>query len=126
MASAEVQPFRLSKIGVILLGVSDLDRSIAFYRDKLGLKVTGQFEGFAFLETSGVTLALSRGLAQATGRGAGATEVVFSVDHVRAAHSALRDAGVEFSIEPRVVAPPNFAANFNDPDGHGLSIFGPE
>jgi|SRR5579871_1773275 len=126
MGSSAVQPFRLSTIGLVLLGVADLEKSVGFYRDKLGLKVTAQFEGFAFLETSGVTLGLSHGLAQATSRGAGATEVVFAVDHVRAAYQALRDVGVEFSIEPRVVSPPNFAANFNDPDGHALSIFGPE
>jgi catechol 2,3-dioxygenase-like lactoylglutathione lyase family enzyme len=123
---APAEPFRLSKIALILLGVSDVEKSIAFYKEKLGLKLTAQFEGFAFFDTGGATLGLSRGLAQATNRGAGATEVVFSVDHVRVAYQALRDAGVPFSIEPRQIAGQNFAANFNDPDGHGLSIFGPE
>lgn len=118
--------FRLSKIGVIVLGVSDLDKSVAFYRDRLGLKVTMQFEGFAFLDTASVTLVLNTGLAKATGRGAGATEVVFAVEHVRAAYEALRQQGVEFTHEPRAVAGPNWAANFQDPDGHLLSVFGPE
>lgn len=119
-------PFRLSKIGLVMLGVSDLEKSIAFYRDRLGLALAMQFEGFAFLETSGVTLALSRGLAQATQQLVGATEVVFAVEHVRAAYDALRGQGVEFVNEPRVVSPGNYAANFRDPDGHLLSVFGPE
>lgn len=120
------EQFRLSKIGVIMLGVADIEKSVPFYRDQLGLKLSAQFEGFAFFDASGVTLALSGGLARATGRGAGATEIVFSVEHIRRAFEALRTAGVEFSGEPRVVSGPNWAANFRDPDGHILSIFGPE
>jgi catechol 2,3-dioxygenase-like lactoylglutathione lyase family enzyme len=120
------EQFRLSKIGLIMLGIDDLEKSVAFYRDQLGLKLSAQFEGFAFLDGSGVTLALSRALAQATGKGPGATEIVFSVEHVRAAYDALRAAGVNFLTEPRVVSGANWAANFKDPDGHLLSIFGPE
>ena len=120
------EPFKLSKIGIIMLGVADIEKSVPFYRDRLGLKLAARFEEFAFFEASGVTLALSRGLARATGRGAGATEIVFSVEHIRQAYEALRAAGVEFSGEPRVVSAPNWAANFRDPDGHILSIFGPE
>jgi catechol 2,3-dioxygenase-like lactoylglutathione lyase family enzyme len=118
--------FKLSKIGLVMLGVSDLERSIGFYRDRLGLTLAMQFESFAFFEGGGVTLALSRGLVQGAGPIAGATEVVFAVEHVRAAFDALRGQGVEFVNEPRVVSPGNFAANFRDPDGHLLSVFGPE
>jgi catechol 2,3-dioxygenase-like lactoylglutathione lyase family enzyme len=74
-----------------------------------------------------VTLVLSEGLARAaSGSIAGATEVVFPVADVRAAYQALRGKGVEFTIEPRAVSGPMWAANFRDPDRHGLSIFGPE
>ncbi|HLH00117.1 MAG TPA: VOC family protein [Bryobacteraceae bacterium] len=118
--------FRLAKIGLVMLGVSDVAASVAFYRDKLGMKLTGQFEGFAFFDAGAVALALSRGLAQATGKGPGATEVVFSVEHVRSAYDALRAQGVEFVNEPRVISPGNWGANFRDPDGHLLSVFGPE
>jgi catechol 2,3-dioxygenase-like lactoylglutathione lyase family enzyme len=118
--------FRLSKIGLVMLGVSDLEKSIGFYRDRLGLTLAMRFEGFAFFEAGGVTLALNRGLVQGTGPIAGASEVVFAVEHVRAAFEALRAQGVEFINEPRVVSPGNFAANFRDPDGHLLSVFGPE
>jgi catechol 2,3-dioxygenase-like lactoylglutathione lyase family enzyme len=120
------EPFRLSKIGVIMLGATSLDKSVPFYRDCLGLKLTAQFEGFAFFDAGGQTLALNTGLPKATGRGAGATELVFSVEHVRAAYDALRTQGVEFFQEPRQIAGPNWGANFHDPDGHILSIFGPE
>jgi len=120
------EQFRLTKVGLVMLGIADLEKSVAFYRDRLGMKLTAQFEGFAFFDGGGMTLALSLGLAQATGKGAGAVEVVFSVEHVGAAYDALRNQGVQFSSEPRVISPGNWGADFRDPDGHILSIFGPE
>ena len=119
--------FALSKIGVVMLGVKDLGRSIAFYRDKLGLPLAQEIPNdFAFFNAGSVTLALAIPLAKHTGQGAGATEVVFSVDDITSAHQALRARGVEFVQEPRVVTGAMWAANFNDPDGHRLSIFGPK
>ena len=117
---------KLMQIGVVMLGVVDLNRSVAFYRDKLGLSVKQEIPGFAFLDGGGVTLCLSEPLARATGRGAGATEIVFSVEDVRTGYEALRGRGVQFTHEPRNVNGPMWAANFEDPDGHKLSIFGPE
>jgi catechol 2,3-dioxygenase-like lactoylglutathione lyase family enzyme len=117
---------KLTQIGVVMLGVTDLSRSVAFYRDQLGLTVKQEIPGFAFLDGGGVTLCLSQPLARATGRGAGATEIVFSVDDVRAAFEALHGRGVQFTHEPRNVSGPMWAANFEDPDNHKLSIFGPE
>jgi predicted enzyme related to lactoylglutathione lyase len=73
-----------------------------------------------------VTLALSEGLARAVPQIGEAVEVVFAVDGVREAYEALRAKGVAFRMEPRVVAGTNWAANFDDPDGHHLSVFGPE
>ncbi|HEY6271964.1 MAG TPA: VOC family protein [Terriglobales bacterium] len=118
--------FKLSQIGVVMLGTKEIGRSIAFYRDTLGLTLKTAFEGFAFFDGGGVTLVLSEGLAQGSSSMVGATEVVFSVPDVRAAHQGLLAKGVEFTIGPRQVSGPMWAANFRDPDGHGLSVFGPE
>ena len=47
------------RISLITLGVSDLQRSLEFYRDGLGLPTTRRAEdGIVFFRTSGVTLAL--------------------------------------------------------------------
>jgi catechol 2,3-dioxygenase-like lactoylglutathione lyase family enzyme len=121
--SDEVQ---LKRIGVVMLGVQDIARSVEFYRDKLGLNVQNQFPGFAFFDADGVTLCVSEPLAKASGQTVGATEVVFAVGSVRAAYAELQKKGVTFTHEPRNVAGTSWAANFNDPDGHRLSIFGPE
>jgi catechol 2,3-dioxygenase-like lactoylglutathione lyase family enzyme len=117
---------QLSRIGLIMLGVQDVARSVEFYRDKLGLKLQNQFPGFAFFDAGGVTLCASEPLGRVAGAVAGATEVVFAVDSVRAGYAGLQKKGIVFTHEPRNVAGTSWAANFNDPDGHRLSIFGPE
>lgn len=116
---------RLGKLGTVMLGVADLDRSLAFYRDVLGLEVQAAFGEFAFLEAGGVKLGLRRtkGLVPSTDELR--TELVFDVPDVGAAHRALSARGVTFRIAPRPVTGDQFAADFRDPDGHVLSIFGP-
>ncbi len=47
------------RISLITLGVSDLERSLRFYRDGLGLPTTWNADkGVIFFQTTGVTLAL--------------------------------------------------------------------
>ncbi|MDQ3812396.1 MAG: VOC family protein [Armatimonadota bacterium] len=46
------------RISLITLGVFDLARSTAFYRDGLGLPTTGDFEGVTFFKLKGTWLAL--------------------------------------------------------------------
>jgi catechol 2,3-dioxygenase-like lactoylglutathione lyase family enzyme len=115
----------LSRIGVLILGVTDLERSVGYYRDTLGLPVRGTGGEFAFLDAGGITLALRESRALSPPGEEGGVEVVFSVEDVGAAHAALRSRGVEFRCDPRVVTGDQFAADFRDPDGHVLSIFGP-
>jgi catechol 2,3-dioxygenase-like lactoylglutathione lyase family enzyme len=118
--------FRLSRVGVIILGVADLGHSVTFYRERLGLELTSQTDNFSFFNAGGITLALSTNLSRALGKEPGAVEVVFSVDHVRVAYVELQGRGIVFRDEPRIVTGTMRAANFSDPDGHALSIFGPE
>jgi catechol 2,3-dioxygenase-like lactoylglutathione lyase family enzyme len=108
-----------------MLGVSDMAASKAYYCDTLGLELSGEHGGFCFLQAGGVSLALSTELGSPLGERTG-VEVVFSVEHVREAYEALKAEGVQFRIEPRAVAGPMWATDFRDPDGHILSIFGPE
>jgi uncharacterized protein len=47
------------RISIVTLGVKDLERSLRFYRDGLGLPTTRKAEqGIVFFQTSGVCLAL--------------------------------------------------------------------
>jgi predicted enzyme related to lactoylglutathione lyase len=69
---------------------------------------------------------LSRGHTHAAPHVAGATEVVFQVESVRATHRALIVQGISFVTEPHQATPTDWVAHFRDADGHLLSIFGPE
>ena len=120
------QRFNLPRVSMIMLGVRDLEKSVSFYRDRLGIDIRQRIPGFAFLASGALTIVLSEPLAKNVSPLVGATEVIFSVNDVRASYEALKDQGVEFSQEPRNVSGPMWAANFRDPDGHLLTLFGPE
>ena len=117
------QNIRLSQISAIMLGVRDLAQALAFYKEKLGLKAIMQEPQLALLQCGTVMLGLSRAHAHGAAHVAGATEVVFQVQNVRAAHRALTAQGVSFATEPHQVTPTDWAAHFRDADGHLLSIF---
>jgi predicted enzyme related to lactoylglutathione lyase len=111
---------------MITLGVSSLAESVAFYRDTVRLELQGQAEGFAFFNAGPVSLVLNVPLGKAVEPRAGAMEIVFSVAGVRAAYTELTERGCQFTISPRVVNGPSWAATFTDPDGHRLTLYGPE
>ena len=116
----------LLRIGNIMLGTTDLERAVAFYHVTLGLPLQSQTAGFAFLDAGSLTLSLSTAHARLSDPVAGGVEVVFAVDGVQESHAELKDRGVEFLTEPSHVTGDQWAANFRDPDGHLLSVFGPE
>ncbi|HEX7286789.1 MAG TPA: VOC family protein [Candidatus Angelobacter sp.] len=126
MTNPTAQPLPLSRISNIMLGVRDLEQALAFYHGKLGLPVTVQEPQIALLNAGPVGLGLSPGHARMAPHVAGATEVVFQVEHVRAAFAALEQQGITFMNQPRQATPTDWVAHFRDPDGHLLSIFGPE
>lgn len=118
--------FAQMKASIVILAVTDLNRSIEFYRDRLGLKLTGTNEDFAFFDAGGITIALRAGLPEADKTDLASTEIAFGVDHVKPAYQALIKAGVAFKREPRIVTGTTWATDFRDPDGHVLSVVGPE
>ncbi len=118
--------FASNGVSMVMLGVTDIERSLALYRDQLGFSVAMQFPGFAILNAGGVQLVLSEPLGGQTEQKVGAMELVIAVENVKAAHANLIERGVSFSQAPREVNPTAWAANFDDPDGHHLSLYGPE
>jgi catechol 2,3-dioxygenase-like lactoylglutathione lyase family enzyme len=114
--------FRLSKVTYVMLGVADVHASINFYQGKLGLNATMASNDLAFFDAGTISLVVS----SEVGKQPGDSEVVFAVDHVQTAYDALRRAGVAFDHEPHAVTESSWAANFRDPDGHVLSVFGPK
>ncbi len=112
--------------GNLIIMVSDLGKSLKFYENTLGLKVTGGIPGeFAFLQWGGITLALretDRPIAKCL------CEISFSVEDVRSVFKDLSDKGIAFTKPLRAVTGNDeaelLASDFVDPDGHILSISG--
>jgi len=116
---------KLSKIGTLMLAVADLPRAVAFYRDVLGVPVRFATEEFAFLDGGAVMLGLRRDAKLGTPGENLRSEVVFEVEDVDAAYAALAARGVEFKHAVRQASGDRYVADFRDPDGNAISIFGP-
>lgn len=128
--SRPVPPSPLSALGTVILYVAKMPRSVAFYRDVLGLPVRLDSPEWVELETGGATLALHAGVKPAPAGGPDPdsvphAHVSFAVASVAAAHAALEGRGVAFVHGPRPIAPGISLARFRDPDGHSLSVSGP-
>ena len=114
------------RLHAVMLGVRDVDASVAFYTEKLGLTPCGRFEDFAFVEASGSMLVLSAQLFRTRPpSGSVPVEIVLGVGGVRDAYERLRARGVTFLSEPHSIDGTNDVANFEDLDGHLFSLYGP-
>lgn len=115
--------FGLSAIAQVALTVHDIPRATAFYRDTLGLPVVLETPEMVFLQAGDIRLLL--GLAERT-HGTHSSIVYFKVDDVTFAYRALRERGVGFTHEPRIVhrgrATDVWLAHFQDPDRNELAL----
>jgi len=115
----------------VILRVSDLDRSTAFYRDRVGLRLQSLNDEFAVFDAGDMVLMLEHLPKPPSSPSAGLaafTEIVLESADVLATHAAMQARGVQFKREPRAVTTDEarvmYAADFRDPDGHVLSIAG--
>lgn len=126
-------PFRLNKIGHVVLNVSDLDRSVRFYTELLGFQVSDVYPdtmvpgGMVFMRCNsdhhGVALVGSlAGASHSTELNHMAFEVS-SLDEVVRAREHLRRHGVAIDFDGRRRAGCQIAVEFRDPDGHRLEIY---
>lgn len=91
----------LSTIGQIAIKVQELERAVAFYRDRLGMKFLFQAPpGLAFFDAGGVRLMLSR----PEGESGGTSVLYFRVDDIQDSTATLKERGVRFTDEPHVIA----------------------
>ncbi len=123
------------RLSVLTLGVADLERALAFYRDGLGLPTQGivgrEFDhgAVAFFDLAGgVRLAIwaqadiahDTGLAPTPPSPTAFTlgHNVSSRDEVAAVIAQARRAGAEIVKEPQDTFYGGYAGYFRDPDGH--------
>lgn len=114
---------RLGQIGQIGVTVTDLDQSIAFYRDVLGLKFLFRAPNLAFFDCAGIRLML--GLPEANGE-TFRPILYFKVDDIQSAADELARRGVTFESKPALVARLEkhdfWLAAFRDPDRNVIEL----
>jgi len=116
---------KLSAINHITFSVSDLNRSIAFYKDALGadLLVTGR--KLAYFELGGVWIALN--VEESIPRSEiyqSYTHIAFTVtsDELQAWEERLRGAGISLEVSRPRHPRDGESVYFRDPDGHLLEL----
>jgi|SRR4051812_8550484 lactoylglutathione lyase len=112
-----------SRVGYINVGVRDLERSVAFYRDVLGFKLESSSPEFSYarFDVNGFRLGMGAGeVDQFTGRPPGGrhTGIGLTVQDVNAAYNELKGKGVEFPMVPAKMPWGGFMGIFSDPDGN--------
>jgi catechol 2,3-dioxygenase-like lactoylglutathione lyase family enzyme/HEAT repeat protein len=127
MVTPKGAPAMEPRISLVTLGVGDLERSIRFYRDGLGLPMRPDTEGVAFFETRGTWLGLFPRVAlaedaevTAAGEGFPGFSLAHNVrtrDEVDALLAAAARAGAKIVKPAADTSWGGYSGYFADPDG---------
>lgn len=126
-------PFNITKIGHVVLNCTDLERSVKFYTEVLGFRISDVYGsdiapgGMVFMRFNpdhhGVALV---GKMPGESHGIELNHLAFEVgtlDEVLRARDHLRRHNVAIDFEGRRRAGAQIAVEFKDPDGHLLEIY---
>jgi catechol 2,3-dioxygenase-like lactoylglutathione lyase family enzyme len=125
----------LLRIQSVIIHCSDLARSLAFYRDRLGFPVKRLYEDQAEFHCGPVTLVLRLAPPQnspfrAVGTpdppdASGRAQLSFEVLNLDEFYSEMKKKGVEFALPPTPPSPDDFGkklAVLLDPDGFPIAV----
>ncbi len=114
----------LSSIGQINIPVHDLESSIEFYQNVLGMEFLFQVPSMAFFDCGGIRILLA--IPEDSASDHPSSIIYFKVDDIHSATDALRDRGVAFSETPALIAemPDHdlWMSFFKDPDENTLAL----
>jgi catechol 2,3-dioxygenase-like lactoylglutathione lyase family enzyme len=129
----EGHPFRIGKLGHVVLNVRDVERSARFYTEMLGLEISDVYPeemvpgGMVFLRCNpdhhGIALVGSMTTEAANVELNHLAFEVASLDEVVRARDHLRRHGVTIDFAGRRRAGCQLAVEFRDPDNHRLEIY---
>ena len=119
----------MNRVGYVILFVADLERSVAFYRDVIGLPFKLRGDGYVAFATEGSRFGLydRDRLEELTGQGAEAPgqpagEVVFLVEDADAEARRLEAAGVTILTGPVDRPWGHRTVHVEDPDGFVVEL----
>ena len=118
---------QLHKPNYVIIYVSDMERSVSFYRDVLGLPMKFTSPGWTEFDTGTTTVALHRALnekqSQEVQRSTpGLAQLGFIIDDLQAAYETLKAQDVQFSLPPQKQPSGITLAILHDPDGLGITL----
>ena len=124
MNKTELTDNGLDQIGQIAVPVTDIERSIAFYRDVLGMRFLFQAPpGLGFFDCAGVRLMLDAPAKENAGKG---SVIYYKVEELQTTFEELSAKGVIFEAKPHLIAkmPDHelWMAFFHDPDKNLLAL----
>jgi catechol 2,3-dioxygenase-like lactoylglutathione lyase family enzyme len=119
--ATDVTPL-VSRINVVFLYVRDMQRSLAFYRDQLGIQLTGD-DDWQEAKLGGLRFALHHWHEGVGEPSAGTVHINFEVDDADAAADRLRAAG--FEARETMRDDWGTAVEVVDPDGYRVYLFQP-
>ena len=117
--------FGLSTIEQIAVNAQDIDRAVAFYRDKLGMKLLFSVPpSLAFFDCNGIRLMLS--LPPKPEFDHESSIIYFKVEDIQGAYATLTERGVQFEEAPIFVADMGtydlWLASFRDSENNLLAL----
>ncbi len=116
---------QIDRIGQVHISVDDLERSVRFYRDVLGLRLLFEVpeQSMAFFDCGGVRLYLGK---PETPEFRSSPLLYYSVADLDAAVDTIASTGVAIHEPPHLVHRDNrielWMAGLRDPDGHPLCL----
>ena len=117
--------FKLESIGQLHIGVKDIKRAVAFYRDVLGMPLLFEVpeQEMAFFDCGGIRLYLS---ADESDEFPSNPLIYYTVADMNEAYQAISGHGVEFLREPHIVHRTEqyglWMAGFHDPEGNFIHL----
>lgn len=115
---------QLGAIGQVSMTVTEIERSVAFYRDQVRLPHLFTAGQLAFFDCGGVRLMVD---ALPEAQGNGNSVLYFRVGDIKAAQAELAGRGVPFEGEPHMIhrhpdGTEEWMTFFRDPDGNMLAL----
>ena len=108
-----------TKLSYVIEFVADMDRTVRFYRDVVGLPLKFQSQGWSEFATGETSL----GLHPASEKNpAGKLEMGFNVPDIQKFHDEMRAKGVMFSMPPKKQDFGGTLAQFVDSEGAHVSV----
>lgn len=112
--------------GIVTIYVNDMDRSVRFYTEQLGLPLLQRYENhFATIDAGhGLTIGLhpASGATASGERKNGISIGLYLTGSIKDAVRTLQDRGIAFQGEVIGQGKAGAFAHFSDPDGHALYI----